>query len=324
MFFSVFISYTLWMSYPITFRQLEIFNSVATHSSYTRASEELHLSQPAVSMQIKQMENLIDCALTEKIGKKLYLTDVGKVMWEYSINVLSCKAAMEETLASMQGTEKGHLRLAVPETANQFVTLLLAEFRKFHPGISFELQILNRKGLLESLKDNSSDLVIMGQTPSDMELNIKPFMNNPLVIIAPAKHALSNKKKIQLSDLTEVEFVVREVGSGTRIAMRKFFSENGIRLNTAMEMPNNEAIKQAVAAGLGFGIVSLHTLQQELALKQVKVLKVKELPIMRVWYVVHQKQKVLTPAMEIFESFVIEKTQRVWLEKYPELASHLK
>lgn len=307
------------MSYPITFRQLEIFNSVAKHLSYTRASEELHLSQPAVSMQIKQMENLIDTALTEKIGKKLFLTEVGKVMWEYSQSILSSKTAMEETLASMQGTEKGHLRLAVPETANQFVTLLLAEFKKSHPGISFELQIHNRKGLLECLKNNAADLVIMGQTPSDMELMIQPFMNNPLVIIAPANHPLSKKKSIPLSELTEIEFVVREVGSGTRIAMRKFFAEHQIRLNTAMEMPNNEAIKQAVAAGLGFGIVSLHTLQQELALKQVEVLHVKEMPIMRVWYIVHQKQKVMTPAMEIFESFVVKKTQQVWVEKYPEL-----
>ncbi len=311
------------MSYPITFRQLEIFNAVARHLSYTRASEELHLSQPAVSMQIKQMENLIDCALTEKIGKKLFLTETGKVMWEYAIAVLSSKAAMEETLASMQGTEKGHLRLAVPETANQFVTLLLAEFKKTHPGISFELQIHNRKGLLDCLKNNDSDLVIMGQTPSDMELSIQAFMNNPLVIIAPINHPLSNKKAIHLSDLTEIEFVVREIGSGTRLAMQKFFAEHQIRLNTAMEMPSNEAIKQAVAAGLGFGIVSLHTLQQELALKQVEILQVKEMPIMRIWYVVHQQRKVITPAMAIFESFVVEKTKQIWVEKYPELAASL-
>lgn len=311
------------MSYPITFRQLEIFNSVAKHLSYTRAAEELHLSQPAVSMQIKQMENLIDTALTEKIGKKLFLTEVGEVVWQYSQLVLSSKTAMEETLASMQGTEKGHLRLAVPETANQFVTLLLAEFKRSHPGISFELQIHNRKGLLEGLKNNYSDLVIMGQTPDDMGLIVQPFMNNPLVIIAPPNHTLSKKKSIHLSDLTEIEFVVREIGSGTRIAMRKFFAEHQIQLNTAMEMPNNEAIKQAVAAGLGFGIVSLHTLQQELALKQVEVLQVKEMPIMRVWYIVHQKQKIMTPAMQVFESFVVEKTQKIWVEKFPEMGTDL-
>lgn len=311
------------MSYPITFRQLEIFNSVAKHLSYTRASEELHLSQPAVSMQVKQMENLIDTALTEKIGKKLYLTDVGKVMWEYSTRALATKASMEETLASMQGTEKGHLRIAVPETANQFMTLVLAEFKKQHPGITFELQIHNRKGLLNSLKNNLTDLVIMGQTPEDMELTTLPFMKNPLVAIAPIQHPLSQQKNIFLKDLIEVEFVVREIGSGTRIAMKKFFSKHDMALNTSMEMPSNEAIKQAVSAGLGFGIVSLHTLQQELALKQVKVLNVEEMPIMRVWYIVNQKKKILTPAMETFKRFVIDKTESIWLEKHPSLKSHL-
>jgi len=311
------------MSYPITFRQLEIFNAVARHLSYTRASEELHLSQPAVSMQVKQMENLISAALTEKIGKKLFLTDIGRVMLEYSTQVMASKLAMEETLASLQGEEKGHLRLAVPETANQFVTLLLAQFRQIHPGISFELQIHNRKGLLKCLKDNAADLVIMGQTSEELELTTQPFMNNPLVIIAPPKHPLANKITIKLKDLTEVEFVVREQGSGTRIAMQKFFAKNKIKLKTSMEMPNNEAIKQAVAAGLGFGIVSLHTLQQELTLKQVEVLNVKEMPIMRVWYLVHQNQKVITPAMNIFSQFVIQKTQNIWIGKYPELNAHL-
>jgi len=317
------ISYTLCMSYPLTFRQLEIFNAVARHLSYTRASEELYLSQPAVSMQVKQMENLLDAALTEKIGKKLFLTEIGRVMFEYSTQVSSSKVAMEETLASMQGNEKGHLRLAVPETANQFVTLLLAQFRKLHSGITFELQIHNRKGLLRCLKENKADLVIMGQTPPDLELSTQPFMNNPLVIIAPPNHPFCKKKSIRLNDLTEIEFVVREVGSGTRLAMQKFFRTNNVQLTTSMEMPNNEAIKQAVSAGLGFGIVSLHTLQQELKLKQVKVLPVKEMPIMRIWYVVHQNQKIITPAMNIFKQFVIDNTQDIWIKKYPQLENHL-
>ena len=311
------------MSYPITFRQLEIFNSVAKHLSYTRASEELHLSQPAVSMQVKQMEHLLDAALTEKMGKKLFLTPVGQVVWDYAIQVLASKSAMEETLASMRGSEKGHLRLAVPETANQFVTLTLALFRKHHPGISFELLIHNRKGLLECMKNNDADLVIMGQTPKEMNLQTSPFMNNPLVIIAPIEHELSKKKRVKLSELKDIEFVVREDGSGTRIAMQNYFLKHQIELKTSMEMPTNEAIKQAVAAGLGFGIVSLHTLQQELALNKIKVLEVKEMPIMRVWYIVHQKQKVITPAMKVFMDFVLENSQSIWVDKYPQLKAHL-
>ncbi|RLA02953.1 MAG: LysR family transcriptional regulator, partial [Gammaproteobacteria bacterium] len=225
--------------------------------------------------------------------------------------------------SSLEGTEKGHLNLAASETASHFITLLLAQFRKIHPGITFNLQIHNRKGLLNCLKSNQVDLVIMGQTPKDMDLISEPFMNNPLVIIGPGEQnsKLSGIKK--LSELMEEQFVVREPGSGTRIAMERFFSAHKIQLNTSMEMPNNGAIKQAVSAGLGLGIVSLHTLQQELALDQIQVLNVKEMPIMRIWYIVHQKQKVISPAMEVFKQFVIKQTQPIWTKKYPFLLKHL-
>lgn len=311
------------MSYPFTFRQLEIFNSVAKHLSYTRASEELHLSQPAVSMQVKQMESLIDATLTEKIGKKLYLTDIGKVMWEYAIKTIDEKAALVERLEALKGQESGHFCLAVPETANQFMTLVLAQFRKEHPGIKVELKIDHRKGLLTMLKENQTDLVIMGKGPDDMELNQAPFMANPLVAIAPPKHEFIDKKEIYLSDLADVDFVVQDESWGTRIAMERFFDVQDFECNTMMEMPNTEAIKQAVAAGLGYAIVSLHTLQQETALKQIEVLKIKELPIMRTWFVTHHEQKVLTPAMVTFKNYVIDNAKRIWLRKYPELANHL-
>ncbi|MCP4413151.1 MAG: LysR family transcriptional regulator [Gammaproteobacteria bacterium] len=311
------------MSYPLTFRQLEIFASVAKHLSFTQASEELHLSQPAVSMQVKQMEHLTGFLLTEKIGKQLFLTEAGKIILNYAEHTLAAREVLEETLTALEGKEKGHLALAVPETANQFVTLLLARFRSLHPGISFHLQVHNRKGLLNCIKSNTTDLVIMGTTPVEMELLTESFMNNPLVVIASPNHPLCKRKVVKLDDLVENEFVVREEGSGTRNAMKRFFNEHQVQLKMSMEMPNNEAVKQAVAAGLGLGIVSLHTLQQELALKQVKVLNVIKFPIMRIWYMVHHKQKVLSPAMILFSEFVIDKTQEIWIKKYPELQEHL-
>ena len=311
------------MSYHATFRQLEIFASVAKHLSITRASESLHLSQPAVSMQIKQIEHLLGMPLLEKYGKKLYLTEAGKIMREHAEKMLSSQAVLEETLAKLSGAEKGHLNLAVPETANQFVTLLLAQFCRHHPGISFHLENHNRAGLLDCIKENAIDLVIMGQTPAEMDLVTKAFMKNPLVIIAPPDHPLSNEQNISLHELMQNKFVVREFGSGTRIAMQRFFAEHGIQLKTSMEMPNNEAIKQAVAAGLGLGIISLHTLQQELALKQVKILQVEKMPIMRTWYIVHHKKKILSPAMILFIKFVSQNTQQIWSTKYPELLYYL-
>ena len=163
----------------------------------------------------------------------------------------------------------------------------------------------------------------MGQVPLELDLVTKAFMKNPLVIIAPPDHPLCRKQKISLHELMTNKFVVRERGSGTRIAMQRFFGEHGVHLKTSMEMPSNEAIKQAVAAGLGLGIISMHTLQQELALKQITILHVEKMPILRNWYLVHQKKKILSPAMALFIQFVTQNTQKIWSSKYPELSSFL-
>jgi len=311
------------MRYPITFRQLVIFREVARSGSFTLAAKQLHLSQPAISMQVKQMEHLIDSPLTERIGKKIRLTEIGNIVLDYSEKILANKEAMEQTITSMLGTNQGTFQLAVPDTANQFVTLLLARFRKAHPGITIHLQIHNRAGLLQALENNTTDMVIMGQPPKQLELIATRFMSNPLVAIGHPENPLCHKQQIPLSEVVSMDFVVRELGSGTRIAMKRFFENHDLHLNNFMEMPNNEAIKQAVAAGLGLGIVSLHTLQQELALNQVKVLDVQHLPILRQWFIVYRKQRQLSPAMQLFRAFAIEETKEVWLKKYPELRSYL-
>lgn len=311
------------MTCHASFRQLEIFGVVSKHLSFTRASELLYLSQPAVSMQIRQLEQLVGMPLFEKIGKKLSLTEAGKVMREHAEGVLAAQRAFEETLAKLAGAEAGHFNLAVPETAIQFVTLTLAQFGRQHPGIGFHLEIHNRAGLLECIKENSTDLTIIGQTPAELDLVARDFMKNPLVIIAPPDHPLSAQKNVSLSELLPFKFVVRERGSGTRIAMQRFCAEQGIQLKTSMEMPNNEAIKQAVAAGLGLGVISLHTLQQELALQKVQILPVEKLPITRIWYIVHHRQKILSPAMELFIKFISQNTQPIWCSKFPELLHFL-
>ncbi len=311
------------MNLHITFRQLEIFACVAKQLSITRAAEFLHLSQPAVSMQIKQIEHLIGMPLLEKNGKKLTLTQAGIILQDYAEKMLASHNVLEQQLAKLAGAEEGHLNLVVPETANQFVTLVLAQFSKLHPGISFHLEIHNREGLLECIKNHAIDLAIMGQVSLEDDLVAEAFMKNPLVIIAPPDHHLCGKQKISLHKLMKNKFVVREPGSGTRIAMQRFFGEHGIHLKTSMEMPSNEAIKQAVSAGLGLGIISMHTLQQELALKQVTILQVEKMPIIRNWYLVHHKKKILSPAMALFIQFVSQNTQKIWSSKYPELAGFL-
>ena len=289
----------------VTFRQLKVFAAVARHLSFTRAAKELHLSQPAVSMQIKQLEESAGISLFEQIGKKTYLTEAGREMFHYSRSIAQQLVEIEEVLEQLKGVSRGHLTIAVASTANYFATRLLAAFTKAHDGISFSLDVTNRKSLLHQLEQNECDLVIMGKPPETMELVTEAFMENPLVVIAPPEHPLVGKKHISMQRLQEETFVVREFGSGTRIAMERFFDEQGFQLKTGMEMTSNEAIKQAVEAGLGLGIVSIHTMALELEAKYLVVLDVEKFPILRHWYVVHRQGKRLSPVAEAFRQFVL-------------------
>lgn len=295
----------------VTFRQLKVFAAVARHLSYTKAAKELHLSQPAVSMQIKQLEDSAGIDLFEQIGKKTYLTEAGREMFHYSKNIAQHLVEIEEVLAQLKGVSRGHLSIAVASTANYFATRLLAAFAKSHEGVSFSLDVTNRESLLHQLEHNECDLVIMGQPPEGVELVTEAFMDNPLVVIAPPDHPLAGVEKVSMKRLQEETFVIRESGSGTRIAMSRFFDEKGFQLKTGMEMTSNEAIKQAVEAGLGLGIVSIHTLALELEVNHLVVLNVAKFPILRHWYVVHRRGKRLSPVAEAFRQFVLGQAKEV-------------
>jgi len=290
----------------VTLRQLKVFESVAKHEGYTRAAEELHLTQPAVSMQIKQLEGNIGLPLFERLGKKIYLTEAGKELYGYSSSISRQLDEVDEILEGMKGLSRGRLRVSVASTANYFATRLLAAFSKLHEGITVMLDVTNRAGLLTQLVNNETDLVIMGQPPQELNLVTEAFMDNPLVVIAPPDHPLSRKKQIPFERLQEETFVVREQGSGTRIAMERYFAERGARLTTGMEMTSNEAIKQAVEAGLGLGIVSTHTLELELETKRLTILDARAFPILRHWYVVHREGKRLSPVAREFKDFVLK------------------
>jgi len=295
----------------VTFRQLKVFAAVARHLSYTKAAKELHLSQPAVSMQIKQLEDSAGIDLFEQIGKKTYLTEAGREMFHYSKKIAQHLVEIEEVLAQLKGVSRGHLSIAVASTANYFATRLLAAFAKSHEGVSFSLDVTNRESLLHQLEHNECDLVIMGQPPEGVELVTEAFMDNPLVVIAPPDHPLVGVEKVSMKRLQEETFVIRESGSGTRIAMSRFFDEKGFQLKTGMEMTSNEAIKQAVEAGLGLGIVSVHTLALELEVNHLVVLNVAKFPILRHWYVVHRRGKRLSPVAEAFRQFVLGQAKEV-------------
>ena len=295
----------------ITFRQLQIFNAVARNLSFTRASEELHLTQPAVSMQIKQLEQSVGLPLFEQLGKKIFLTDAGQEFSRYATAITTQLDELKQVVDEMRGLQRGRLTIAVASTANYFVPRLLATFCKRHGNVTVSLDVTNREQLLKELAENRTDLVIMGQPPDDMDLVAERFLENPLVVVAPPDHPLARQQNIPLQRLLEETFLVREQGSGTRSAVERFFSANRIALSTPMEMSSNEAIKQGVEAGLGLGIVSMHTLAMELALKRLVLLDVVKFPVMRNWYIVHRSGKRLSLIAQGFQQFVKEESRQV-------------
>jgi len=289
----------------LTLRQFRVFEAVARHLSFSRAAEELHLSQPAVSMQVKGIEAILGVPLTEQLGKKIFLTDAGLEVLHASQAITARLDDLQHNLAQLRSVDTGRLNMAATSTVNAVATDILARFRGRHPGVAIHLDVSNRAAVLDQLVGNRIDLAIMGQVPERLGLDATRFMDNPLVVIAPLDHPLVDKKKISVRDLASESFLVREAGSGTRGAMERFFAARGLEIRSSMEMSSNEAIKQAVQAGLGLGILSLQTLEMELALKRLAVLAVEGFPIMRHWYVVHRTDKRLSPVAQAFKTFVL-------------------
>ena len=297
------------MALNVTFRQLKVFESAARHLSYTRAAEELHLSQPGVSMQIKQLEDVAGLPLFEQIGKKMYLTAAGREIYAYSKSIGHLLDEAEVVLDELKGLQTGRLSISVATTASHFTTRLLAAFSQQHEDVTITLDITNRASLREQLDANRPDLVLMGQPPEGVEVEAEAFMENPLVMIASPDHPMASERQIDLERFEDEHFVVRETGSGTRSAIERFFAEHDVSFHTGIEMSSNEAIKQAVEAGLGLGIVSIHTLELELETKRLQVLDVIDFPIRRHWYVIQRKGKRLSPIARVFKTFVLEQAK---------------
>jgi len=292
----------------LTLRQLKVFESVARHLNYTRAARELFLTQPAVSMQVRQLEEALGVPLFEQLGKRIHLTAAGHETLTYARAINQQLDELEAVLNHLKGLSGGRLRISVASTANYFIPALLGEYSRRYPQVTISLEVTNRETLLRQLAENTVDLVIMGQPPDGLDVEAHAFMENRLVIVAPPKHPLAHEKRIPLTRLHDIVFLVREPGSGTRSAMERFFSEHGVRIKTGMEAGSNEAIKQGVQAGLGLGLLSRATIDQELALKRLVVLDIRDLPIIRHWYVVHRRGKRLSAAAQAFKTFILEET----------------
>ncbi len=295
----------------LTVRQLQVFECVARQRSFTRAAHELHLSQPAVSMQVKQLENTVGLPLFEQLGKQIHLTEAGEVVLGLSRRIDGELREAMEAIEAIKGVESGRLRIAVATTVNYFAARLLSRFCSQYPRVRVSLDVTNRQAVLRRLEENSADIVLMGQPPAGLDVEAEPFMDNPLVVIAPPNHSLVGRRRVPLAALARETFLIREPGSGTRSAMERFFADKGIAPRISVEMTSNEAIKQSVEAGLGLGVVSNHTVELECAAGRLKVLNVQSFPIKRKWYVGYRRGKHLSGAAKAFREFVLNEARQI-------------
>lgn len=296
----------------ITIRQLKVFREVANLKNFTLAAKYLHLTQPAVSMQIKQLEEAVGATLLTKNGRKIQLTDAGEEILLLSRNILQQIDQTERHLIQIKEGHLGRLKLVVASTVSAVATKLLAHFNELNPDMHISFDVTNREGLIEQLENNEADIVLMGQPPENMKISTTAFMDNPLVVIAPPSHRLCQQQTpATIDQLLEHGFVIREPGSGTRLAMERFFSEQDKILNTNMEMNSNDAIKQAVAAGLGLGVVSIHTLEHELNENRLTIIDAEGFPLHRSWYLVQRKDKRLSPLAEKFRDYVLKQASKL-------------
>jgi DNA-binding transcriptional LysR family regulator len=288
-----------------TFRQLRVFEAVARHSSYSRAAEELHLTQPAISMQVRQLEHHAGLPLFEQLGRKVHLTAAGRELRQYCLSILQQFREAEEALAALKGIRGGRLSIAVISAGDYFFPKLLAEFCKRHEGVTVELAVDNRVEVVKRLTDNATDLAIMLRPPESGDMHAEPFAPQPQVIVAAPDHRLVSRRRIPLAALGNEPFIIRERGSDTRISMDEAFAERSFKPKVAMEIKSFETIKQAVMAGMGVSFLSAHTISQELELRRLAVLRVEGLPVVRSWHVVHLARKRLPPVAAAFKAFLM-------------------
>ena len=290
----------------ISFRQLRLFKALAETGSVTAAARIMHVTQPTASMQLKELSNAVGMPLFEFVGKKIYLTEAGKALALSAQSISQEWESFEQAIAAMNGLKTGVLRIAVVSTAKYFIPGLVGSFCKDYPNVDIALEVLNRDAVVARLENNMDDMAIMTQPPENLEIEDEVFLDNPLVCIAPKNHPLKNKK-IGVKELANEYFVMREVGSGTRMSCDLFFKDKKFSPKIRLTLGSNEAIKQSVSSGLGLSIVSIHSLTEYDLRETVCILKVKDFPIKSQWHIVTAKGKRLSPIAKIFHDQLLSK-----------------
>ena len=289
-----------------TLKQLRSFCAAARHGSFAKAAEELHLTPPAVTMQIKELESVVGLPLFDRGARAVTLTMSGEYLLVYVRRVLATLKDADDAMARLKGAETGRITIGMVSTAKYFLPRLLARFRVQHRGVEMRLAVGNREQLVRQLHDNEVDLAVMGRPPRELDTRAEPFAAHPHGVLASTEHALATMRDLPPAALASEEFIVREPGSGTRAAMEHFFREHHLTPPYVMEMSGNETIKQAVIANMGLAFLSLHTAGLEISTRQLVVLDVVGLPLVRRWHIVNVRGKPLSPAAEALRYFVLE------------------
>lgn len=289
-----------------TLRQLKVFEVVARQLSFSRAAEELHLTQPAVSTQVRQLEGHVGLPLFEQLGKKIYLTPAGVEMLHYSRAIIQQFHEANEAMSRLKGVSGGQLNIAVISAGDYFFPRLLAEFLRRNPGVSLNLTVYNREELLHQLSANLTDLAVMVRPPQGGDTVSQSFAPHPYVIVAAPTHPRVGHRGLALEELSDEAFIVREKGSDTWNSMEEGLAGRIRNLKIAMEIKSTETIKQAVIAGMGIAFLSAHTVSLELDVGRLAVLDIKGFPVMLNWYLVHRKNKRLPPVAEAFKAFLMQ------------------
>lgn len=296
-----------------TLHQLKVFEATARHGSFTRAAEELFITQPTVSSQIKQLTKAVSLPLFEQIGKRLYLTEAGKELLATCQDIFERLENFEMKVADLKGTKQGKLCLAVITTAKYFIPRILGSFCQHYPGIDVALRVINHQQIQRRMIENEDDLYVLSHLPEGLELYSQSFLDNPLVVVAPRNHPLVGKSQIPIQCLNNEPFIMREPGSGTRQAVQHLFAQHNVSTQVRLELGSNEAIKQAIAGGLGISILSQHTLISEGVDGELRILDVEHFPIERRWYVAYLAGKQLSVIAQTFLEYLLQESQKIQL-----------
>jgi len=287
-----------------TLRQIQIFEAVSRRLSFTRAAEELYLTQPTVSAQVKSFVEAIGMPLYEQLGRNIYLTEVGEKVASTCREIINNLANLEMAIDDYKGLKRGRLRVSVVTTAKYFVPLALGEFMKEHKNTELQLDVSNRENLIRRMQSNLDDMYILGQIPpNDLDLEVIPFAPNPLVIIAHRNNPLVGQK-VTLKRLAKEPFILREEGSGIRSAVQSLFDEHGLKVNHRLTMDSNESIRHCVVGDLGVACVSKNSLYLDPANGPIVELDVEGFPIQKQWNIVYPKGKELSVVARKFLEYI--------------------